>query len=254
MATRKFDETDRGRDPPRGRPPQGRPDDPRHGVVAARHRQDGPGRGVRHRRRGPRGRGGRRRHRRRRRPHRPGRGRLPRLRRGDRHPRPDGQGRQARPHARPAWPDAEPEDRHRHQRGGQDRRRVQGGQGRVPHRPLRQRARAGRQGELRDAGAARELPRGARRAAAGQAGRLEGPVHPVGHGQLHDGPRACTSTRRSPGSKRLRRCPRSTISRPQPNLPQTSGLSRGNGHHPVTRRIGPPDEAPSRTGRPACLR
>ena len=32
---------------------------------------------------------------------------------------------------------------------GQDRRRVQGGQGRVPHRPLRQRARADRQGELR---------------------------------------------------------------------------------------------------------
>ena len=80
-------------------------------------------------------------------------GGLPRLRRRHRHPRPHGPGRQARPHARPARPDAEPEDRHRHQRRRQDGRRVQGGQGRVPHRPLRQRARADRQGELRRRGA-----------------------------------------------------------------------------------------------------
>ena len=55
---------------------------------------------------------------------------------------------------------------------------VQGGQGRVPHRPLRQRARADRQGQLRHPGAGRELPRGARRAAAGQAGVGEGPLPP----------------------------------------------------------------------------
>ena len=66
--------------------------------------------------------------------------RLPRLRRRDRDARPDGPGRQARPRARPARAHAEPEDRHGHQRRRQDRRRVQGRQGRVPHRPLRQRA------------------------------------------------------------------------------------------------------------------
>ena len=60
----------RGGVPPRRRPPQGRPDDPRHGVAAARHRQDRAGRGVRRRRRRPRGRGGGRRRRRRRRPRR----------------------------------------------------------------------------------------------------------------------------------------------------------------------------------------
>ena len=49
----------------------------------------------------------------------------------------------------PAWPDAQPEDRHGHHRRRQGRRRVQGRQGRVPHRPLRQRARAARQGQLR---------------------------------------------------------------------------------------------------------
>ena len=45
-----------------------------------------------------------------------GRGRPAGLRRRRRHPRPDGQGRPARPGARPARPDAEPEDRHRHHR------------------------------------------------------------------------------------------------------------------------------------------
>ena len=49
----------------------------------------------------------------------------------------------------PAWPDAQPEDRHRHPGRRPRRRRVQGRQGRVPHRPLRQRARAARQGQLR---------------------------------------------------------------------------------------------------------
>ena len=39
------------------------------------------------------------------------RGGFPGLRRRDRDPRPDGCRREARPRARPAWPDAEPEDR-----------------------------------------------------------------------------------------------------------------------------------------------
>ena len=73
----------------------------------------------------------------------------PRLRRRHRDARPDGPGRQARPRARPPRADAEPEDRHGHHRRGQGRRGVQGRQGRVPHRPVRQRARADRQGELR---------------------------------------------------------------------------------------------------------
>ena len=51
--------------------------------------------------------------------------------------------------ARPPWPDAEPQDRHRHHRRRQGRHRLQGRQGRVPHRPLRQRARPDRQGQLR---------------------------------------------------------------------------------------------------------
>ena len=49
-----------------------------------------------------------------------GRGRVPRLRRRDRDPRPHGPGRQARPGARSARPDAQPEDRNRHQRRRQD--------------------------------------------------------------------------------------------------------------------------------------
>ena len=112
----------------------------------------------------------------RRRPGRPDRGRDARLRRRHRHARPDAAGRPARPHARPPWPDAQPEDRHGDDRGRQGRRRVQGRQGRVPHRPLRQRPRADRQGELRRRRAGRQLPRRARRAAAGQAGLGEGPL------------------------------------------------------------------------------
>ena len=112
----------RGRVPARGRPPQGRPDDPRHRLAARRHGQGRPGGGVRHRRRGPRGRGGRRRRRRRRRPRRPGPGGLPRLRHRHRHARPHGPGRPARPHPRPPRPHAQPQDRHGHQRRRQDRR------------------------------------------------------------------------------------------------------------------------------------
>ena len=74
-----------------------------------------------------------------------------RLRRRHRHARPHAARRPARPHARPPGSDAEPEDRHRHRRGRQGRRRVQGRQGRVPHRSVRQHPRADRQGELPDA-------------------------------------------------------------------------------------------------------
>ena len=81
-----------------------------------------------------------------------------RLRRGHRHARPDAAGRPARSGARPARPDAEPQDRHGHQRRGQGRQRVQGRQGRVPHRPLRQRPRAARQGQLRPRRPGRQLP------------------------------------------------------------------------------------------------
>ena len=104
--------------------------------------QGRPGRRVRRRRRRRRGPGRGCRLRRRRRPRRRGRGRHARLRRRHRHARPHAAGRPARPHPRPAWPDAEPQDRHRHHRRRQGRRRVQGRQGRVPHRPLRQRPRA----------------------------------------------------------------------------------------------------------------
>ena len=57
---------------------------------------------------------------------------------------------------------------------GQGRHRVQGRQGRVPHRPLRQRPRAAGQGQLRAGRARGQLPRRARRAPAGQAGSAKG--------------------------------------------------------------------------------
>ena len=77
------------------------------------------------------------------------RGGQVRLRRGHRHARHDAARRSPRSGARAAWPDAEPEDRHRHPRRRPRRGRVQGRQGRVPHRPLRQRPRAAGQGQLR---------------------------------------------------------------------------------------------------------
>jgi large subunit ribosomal protein L1 len=54
------------------------------------------------------------------------------------------------------------------------RHRVQGRQGRVPDRPLRQRARAPRTRQLQPGGPRGELPGGARRAPAGQAGAAKG--------------------------------------------------------------------------------
>ena len=75
-----------------------------------------------------------------------------RLRRRDRHARPDGQRRQARPDPRPARHDAEPEDRHGDDGRRQGRAGVEGRQARVPHRPRRERPPADRQEELRRAG------------------------------------------------------------------------------------------------------
>ena len=69
------------------------------------------------------------------------------------------------------------------QRSRQDGRRVQGRQGRVPHRPLRERPRADRQGELRVRRPAHQLPGRARRSAPRQAGVVEGPV-PAGASPL----------------------------------------------------------------------
>ena len=130
-----------------------------------------------------------------------------RLRRRDRDARPHADGRQARPGARSPWPHAEPQDRHGHQRRGPGGQRVQGRQGRVPHRPPRQRARAARQGELPDRVAAHELRRRARRAAAGQA-RL-------GQGQV---PEARSRSRRrwGPASRSTPRTPDPRTPRPLP--------------------------------------
>ena len=128
---------------------------------------------------GAEGRGGacrRRRLRRRRRPHREGRRRLDRLRRRRRHPGPHGQGRPARPRARSARPDAQPEDRHRDDGRDQGGRRDQGRQDRVPRRQARQPALRHRQGVVLRAAAGRELRRGARRGAAAQAVRGQGPL------------------------------------------------------------------------------
>ena len=49
-----------------------------------------------------------------------GRRRIRRLRRRHRHSRPDGPGGQARPDPRAPWADAEPQDRHRHERCRKD--------------------------------------------------------------------------------------------------------------------------------------
>ena len=141
----------RGRDAARRRPAQGRPDGPRHGQPAARHRQDRPRHRVRHRRQGRRGPRGRRRQGRQRRPDRRDHRRLPRLRRRDRHAGPDGQGRPHRPRARPAWPDAEPEDRHGHPGRRQGRRRHQGRQDQLPGRQAVQPAHGHRQGVVQRA-------------------------------------------------------------------------------------------------------
>ena len=134
-----------------------------------------------------RGRGGRRRRRRRRGPRQAHRGRLRRLRRRDRDAGHDVRRRPARPHPRPVGQDAQPESRHGHDGRRQGRRGVQVGQGRVPHRPHRDRPPGDRQGELRRAAAARELRRGDRRADPRQAVRRQGPLPALDHARLDDG-------------------------------------------------------------------
>ena len=125
------------------------------------------GRRVRRGRQGTRGRGGRGGHRRLRRSRREDRGRVRRLRRRDRDAGPDGERRQARAGARPARPDAEPEDGHGHVRRREGGLGREGRQARVPHRPRRQRPRGDRQEELRRAGAAsRTTRRSSRRSSA----------------------------------------------------------------------------------------
>ena len=84
-----------------------------------------------------------------RRPDRAHPGRLPGLRRRDRDPRPDGQGRPDRPHPRPPWPDAEPEDRHRDPRRHQGGQRHQGREDQLPRRQAGQPAPGHRQGVVR---------------------------------------------------------------------------------------------------------
>ena len=79
------------------------------------------------------------------------RGRLHGLRRRDRDAGSDGQRRPPRPRARPARPDAEPEDRHRDDGCREGRSRGEGRQARVPHRPRRERPHPDRQEELRRA-------------------------------------------------------------------------------------------------------
>ena len=117
-----------------------------------------------------------------------------RLRRGHRHPRPHAHGRPPRPGLGPRGLMPNPKTGHRHHRRGPRRVRVQGRPGRVPHRPLRQRARPHRQGQLRRGAARDQLPGRARRAAAGQAG--------CGQGQV--------PARRSPSSRRWVPASRST--------------------------------------------
>ena len=66
---------------------------------------------------------------------------------------------------------------------------VEGRQGRVPHRPQRDRAPGDRQARVRGAASARELRSGDRRADSRQAVGGQGPLHPLGHVRVDDGAR-----------------------------------------------------------------
>ena len=123
-----------------------------------------------------------------RRPGRPHPGGLAGLRRGDRHAGPDGQDRSDRADPGPARPDAEPEDRHRDDGRHQGRLDIKGGKitFRVDkHSNLH--LIIGKASFSRGA-AGRQLRRGARRGAAGQAVRGQGQVPQEGHRRHHDGP------------------------------------------------------------------
>ena len=148
----------RGRVPARRRPPQGRPDAARHRVAAQGHRQERARRGVRRRATRPAP------------PRRPARtssaprtswpaSRAASWTSTSRSRRPDLMGQVGKlgrtlgprglmpnPKTGTVTPDV-----------AKAVERVQGRQGRVPHRPVRQRARAARQGELRPRRAGREL-------------------------------------------------------------------------------------------------
>ena len=96
--------------------------------------------------------------------------RRPELRRGHRHAGRDARGRQARPGARPARPDAEPEGRHRVGEPGRSREQREGRPGALPHRQGRHHPLHHRQGELRERRAEGQPAGAADRPGQGQAG------------------------------------------------------------------------------------
>ena len=89
--------------------------------------------------------------------------------------------------ARPARPDAEPEDRHRHAERRAGDQGDQGRQGGVPRRQDRHHPRAGRQDVVPDAEPDRQRPRARRQRRQGEAVGGEGQVPEVSHRVLHDG-------------------------------------------------------------------
>ena len=99
-------------------------------------------------------------------------------------------GRQARPHARPPRPHAEPQDGHGHHRRRQGRRPSSraAGSSTAPTATATSTCRSARS-SFEPPSAGRQLPGRARRAAAGQAGVGQGPLHQARHRGLDDGPR-----------------------------------------------------------------
>ena len=246
------------------RPAQGRPDGPRHGQPAARHRQDRPRDRVRGRREGRRGRGRRRRRGGHRRAGRPHPGRLARLRRRDRHARPDGQDRPDRADPGPARPDAEPEDGHRHDGRHQGRHRHQGRKDHLPGRQARQPAPDHRQGQLHRRAADRQLRRGARRGAADQAVGGEGQVPEEGLRDHDDGPRHPGRPEPHPQPARGRRRPPPDRDRSpigpyahacgpiwSPAVARRVLLPRSSTRRPLVTMVHAWSKAPPRGGRPA---
>src|SRR6185436_6243472 len=172
-----------------GRPEARRPDGARHGRPAARPRQEQARARDCRRREAEGSPGSRRRRGRRRGDGRQDPGRLHGLRRRRRDPGHDACGRQARQGARPARPDAEPEDRHGHGRHRQGGARNQGRQGRVPRRQDRHHPRAGREGVVFGGLADGQRPRARRQRRQGQAVRGQGQVSQERHDVVDDGTR-----------------------------------------------------------------